>query len=40
VIGLAAGQHCFDDHGEMLRRLGVEHIANSFDDVWRLLGLD
>jgi HAD superfamily hydrolase (TIGR01509 family) len=40
VIGLAAGQHCFDDHGEMLRRLGVEHIANSFDDVRRLLALD
>jgi HAD superfamily hydrolase (TIGR01509 family) len=39
VIGLAAGQHCFDDHGEMLRRLGVEHIARSFDDVRRLLGL-
>jgi HAD superfamily hydrolase (TIGR01509 family) len=40
VIGLAAGQHCFDDHEEMLRRLGVEHVAHSFDDVRRLLGLD
>jgi HAD superfamily hydrolase (TIGR01509 family) len=39
VIGLAAGQHCFDDHEEMFRRLGVEHVAHSFDDVRRLLGL-
>lgn len=39
VIGLAAGRHCFDGHGEMLRRLGVEHVAHSFADVGRLLGL-
>jgi HAD superfamily hydrolase (TIGR01509 family) len=40
VIGLAAGSHCLDGHAEMLRRLGVEHIAESFDDVRQLLGLD
>lgn len=37
VIGLAAGLHCFDDHGAMLRRLGVSEIAFSFDDVARLV---
>jgi phosphoglycolate phosphatase-like HAD superfamily hydrolase len=40
VIGLAAGQHCFDGHAERLRRLGVTHVANSFDEVRELLGLD
>ena len=40
VIGLAAGRHCFDGHAEMLRSLGVEHIAHSFDEVSGLLGLD
>jgi HAD superfamily hydrolase (TIGR01509 family) len=40
VIGLAAGSHCFDDHGDTLRALGVEHVARSFDDVRRLVGLD
>jgi len=40
VIGLAAGRHCFDGHAEMLRSLGVEHVARSFDEVARLLGLD
>jgi HAD superfamily hydrolase (TIGR01509 family) len=40
VIGLAAGRHCFDGHAEMLRRLGVEHVAHSFDDVAQLIGLD
>jgi HAD superfamily hydrolase (TIGR01509 family) len=39
VIGLAAGTHCVDGHVEMLRALGVRHIAESFDDVARLLGL-
>jgi HAD superfamily hydrolase (TIGR01509 family) len=37
VIGLAAGTHCLDDHDAMLRSLGVEEIAYSFDDVRRLL---
>jgi HAD superfamily hydrolase (TIGR01509 family) len=40
VIGLAAGAHCLDDHGDMLRALGVEHIAHNFDEVRRLVGLD
>jgi len=40
VIGLAAGSHCLDGHGDMLRALGVEHIAHSFDEVKRLLRLD
>jgi len=40
VIGLAAGRHCFDGHADMLRSLGVEHVAHSFDEVARLLGLN
>jgi HAD superfamily hydrolase (TIGR01509 family) len=40
VIGLAAGRHCFDGHAEMLRSAGVAHVAHSFDEVARLLGLD
>jgi HAD superfamily hydrolase (TIGR01509 family) len=39
VIGLAAGSHCLDGHDVMLRELGVEEIAYSFDDVRRLLDL-
>ena len=40
VIGLAAGQHCFDGHADMLRTLGVAYVAHSFEEVARLLGLD
>jgi HAD superfamily hydrolase (TIGR01509 family) len=40
VIGLAAGRHCFGGHADMLRSLGVEHVAHSFDEVAALLGLD
>jgi len=40
VIGLAAGRHCFDGHEEMLRAVGVGHVAHSFDEVRRLVGLD
>ena len=40
VIGLAAGRHCFDGHADMLRKLGVGHIAHSFDEVARIIGLD
>ena len=40
VIGLAAGSHCLDGHGDMLRALGVHHVANSFDEVRRILSLD
>jgi len=39
VIGLAAGSHCLDDHGEMLKSLGVTEVAYSFAEVRRLLGL-
>jgi HAD superfamily hydrolase (TIGR01509 family) len=39
VIGLAAGRHCLDGHADALRALGVKEIANSFDDVRRMLGL-
>jgi HAD superfamily hydrolase (TIGR01509 family) len=40
VIGLAAGRHCFDGHDEMLRGTGIDHVARSFDEVARLLGLN
>jgi len=40
VIGLAAGRHCFDGHEEMLRSVGISHVAHSFEEVARLLGLD
>lgn len=40
VIGLAAGRHCFDGHGEMLRKVGVRDIAHSFDEVALMVGLD
>jgi len=33
VIGLAAGNHCFDGHGDRLRALGAHAIAHSFDEV-------
>lgn len=39
VIGLAAGSHCLDGHAEMLRALGVEHVAANFAEVRSLLGL-
>jgi len=39
VIGLAAGSHCFDGHEGILRGLGVEHVAHSFDEVRHLLQL-
>jgi len=39
VIGLAAGRHCFDGHDQMLRAVGIEHVAHSFDDVSRLIEL-
>jgi HAD superfamily hydrolase (TIGR01509 family) len=39
VIGLAAGSHCLDGHADKLRALGVDHVANSFDEVRRLLDL-
>ena len=33
VIGLTAGSHCFDGHGERLRGLGAHIVADNFDDV-------
>jgi HAD superfamily hydrolase (TIGR01509 family) len=39
VIGLAAGSHCLDGHADVLRGLGCEHVAGSFEEVRRLLGL-
>jgi HAD superfamily hydrolase (TIGR01509 family) len=39
VIGLAAGSHCLDGHGDVLRALGVKEIAHSFDEVQQLLYL-
>ncbi len=33
VIGLAAGSHCFDGHGDRLQALGAHAIAHSFDEV-------
>ena len=40
VIGLAAGRHCFDGHADMLRSVGVRHVAHDFGEVVRLIGLD
>ncbi len=40
VIGFSAGRHCSDDHANMLRALGVTHVAQSFDEAARLFGLD
>ena len=38
VIGLAAGSHCFDGHGERLRALGAHVIAHGFEEVAAALG--
>ncbi len=40
VIGLAAGSHCFDGHGERLRALGAHVIAHSFEEVAAALDQD
>lgn len=37
VVGLAAGRHCFDGHGERLAALGAHAVAHSFADVARIL---
>jgi beta-phosphoglucomutase-like phosphatase (HAD superfamily) len=37
VIGLAAGSHCLDGHGDMLRSVGVAEIAHSFEELRALL---
>lgn len=33
VIGLAAGSHCFDGHGDRLKALGAHAITHNFDEV-------
>ena len=38
VIGLSAGSHCNAEHGARLKAIGVDALAESFDDVARLLG--
>ena len=40
VIGLAAGSHCLDGHADLLRAVGVQHVASSFEEVRCLLNLD
>jgi HAD superfamily hydrolase (TIGR01509 family) len=37
VIGLCAGLHCGPGHGERLRAAGADHVADSYDDVLRLV---
>lgn len=37
VIGLTAGNHCLPGHGEKLRALGVHALADSFEEVARLI---
>lgn len=39
VIGVAAGTHCLDGHAELLRAMGVKHVAGNFDEVRELVGL-
>jgi beta-phosphoglucomutase-like phosphatase (HAD superfamily) len=40
VIGFAAGSHCLGGHVAMLRSVGVEEIAFSFEELAGILGLD
>lgn len=37
VIGLVAGSHCLPGHADQLRVLGVHDVAESFEEVWRLV---
>jgi HAD superfamily hydrolase (TIGR01509 family) len=37
VIGLVAGAHCGTGHGDRLREIGVAAVADSFDEVARLI---
>jgi beta-phosphoglucomutase-like phosphatase (HAD superfamily) len=37
VIGLVAGTHCLPGHADRLRALGVHAVAESFDEVRRLV---
>jgi HAD superfamily hydrolase (TIGR01509 family) len=38
VVGLAAGQHCGDDHGAKLLAKGAHVVAHDFDEIRALLG--
>ncbi len=38
VIGLTAGRHCGDGHGDRLSAIGVDAVADDFAEVARLLG--
>ena len=38
VIGLVAGSHCGDGHGDRLRALGVMAVARSFEEAAALIG--
>jgi HAD superfamily hydrolase (TIGR01509 family) len=37
VIGITAGNHCLDRHGERLKALGVHALAESFEEARRIL---
>jgi HAD superfamily hydrolase (TIGR01509 family) len=37
VIGLVAGSHCLPGHAERLQALGVEEVAESFEELARLI---
>lgn len=37
VIGLVAGEHCGPGHADLLRSVGVAHIARDFDEVARVI---
>lgn len=37
VIGLLAGRHIRDGHGERLRAAGAQHLARSYDEVGAIL---
>ena len=38
VIGLSAGLHCMAGHADRLRALGVDRVAESFEEVAEMLG--
>jgi hypothetical protein len=37
VIGLSAGTHCGAGHGDRLKAIGVDALAEDFDAVARLM---
>jgi HAD superfamily hydrolase (TIGR01509 family) len=39
VVGLCAGGHCRQDHGERLRAVGVHHVAADYAALSALIGL-